>query len=111
MKKLIIPIETENVSDGNHTFEELYDHRNYLFLALMKSLPRKECNKWIADCGDGWFLAGIVLDCGTISYHMKIDKFWRIATLSGAKVFPVPPAWDGAPASVSLQRLYAYIYG
>lgn len=39
MKTLYIPCDPGEISDGYHTFNELYQHRCALFLALMASNP------------------------------------------------------------------------
>ena len=35
-----LPCDPGEVSDGYHTFNELYEHRHALFLALMKAYPQ-----------------------------------------------------------------------
>ena len=69
----------KNVSDGDHTFDELYDHRVLLFLTLMVAA----CRFYSATCGwsrrhydgelcfgGGWYIGWIVLDNKKeIRYH------------------------------------------
>lgn len=103
------------ISDGYHTFDELYEHRHSLFLALMRCLPY--CS-WLSrshDDGssfDGWFICGINLpwpsDCetynGTVTYHLP-EKMWNSAMLTGAKVLDKAPPWDGHNSNDVLSRL------
>ena len=77
------------VSDGYHTFDELYEHRHSLMLALMRCLPY--CS-WFSRCHDdgssfdGWFICGIDLPRanGTVTYHLP-ERLWATAVATGAK--------------------------
>jgi len=63
------------VSDGYHTIEELYEHRNLLFLALC-SIDPKRC-WWREDPETpGWFLLYMETGqiAGQLSYHLP-DKY------------------------------------
>lgn len=72
-----------NVSDGYHTFNELYEHRNTLFAYLLllnkerawKTLRNQNGEKW-----PGWFIAGMDTDHGQVSYHMPIE-WWVILSV------------------------------
>lgn len=60
-------IKGNDISDGYHTFTELYDHRIALFLALAK------VSKWPAfyKCDyDSWFCLYLETPAGQISYHL-----------------------------------------
>ena len=67
MKKLEIKGSNIQISDGYHTFDELYDHRCLLWINLCLILPGL-CGL-IEDHFDGWFL--LYMDNGSeqISYH------------------------------------------
>lgn len=91
----------ENTSDGYHSFRELYDHRIALFIALMKSHPEIS---WAAHYHDddsmmsGWFIAGMDLPTGPISYHLPVSA-WR--NMGGIPLYQRAPKWDGhTPADV-----------
>src|SRR5215813_4094612 len=99
-KKLALemPCESGEVSDGYHTFNELYEHRFWLFVALVKSLRpsfsfRAKANhdgeKW-----PGWFAVGVNLpkEHGQISYHLP-DRFWPL--LDHLATFERFPNYDG----------------
>lgn len=69
----------EEVSDGYHTFKELYLHRILLFIALCNLQP-DQCHKTHKNFEKqewpGWFI--LVLHhpiAGQISYHIP-DKYW-----------------------------------
>jgi hypothetical protein len=97
---------TENTSDGFHTFKELYDHRIALFIALMKSHPTISwCSKVHHDGSsyDGWFIAGMDLPTGQISYHLPMSDWDKL----GAD-FPTldkAPEWDGHTPADVVKRL------
>jgi hypothetical protein len=95
------------VSDGYHTFNELYAHRRALFIALMHSFPRiswRANNHHDGTFIEGWFIAGMELPTGQISYHLpnedwhKLDG-WSIATTLRA------PEWDGHTPADVIDRL------
>lgn len=74
------------VSDGYHTFDELYQHRCLLFAALCNSYDEVQIRNATVfktrknDRGEewpGWFIAGINTEFGQITYHMP-DNFWDL---------------------------------
>lgn len=78
--KVIPAEEMQNMSDGYHTFAELYDHRIMLFLALMRMAADAglECG-WSRKhddgelCfGGGWVIGWVTLPNGKqVRYHME----------------------------------------
>lgn len=98
-----------SISDGFHTFTELYQHRHLLFLTLMVEICRDyDCWK-SRKHGDGselegWFLAGIELPTGQISYHLPLS-FWGQCVGSERDRAP----WDGHTANDVLHRLLSYL--
>jgi hypothetical protein len=111
MNTLKIPCEPGEVSDGFHTFNELYQHRTSLILALIKAHPEIS---WISlkhDDGsafDDWFIAGMDLPTGTVTYHLCIG-FWTMAKNAGAKVLERAPKWDGHTSNDVLNRIQLWI--
>jgi hypothetical protein len=103
--------EDGQVSDGYHTFGELYDHRRALTAVLAAAA---------ADAGDSWrskahhpdddpmfeggyFIVGINLPTGTITYHYKLkhwDDFAPVPELEHA------PKWDGATPADTVTRCF-----
>lgn len=109
---IILPIEnTGKVSDGYHTFDELYEHRIHLFLALMKLRPDIS---WIAQKHNdgsfmtGWFIAGMCLPSGQITYHLPL-RFWEVARNLGVKTLEVGLKWDGHTSADVLKRLANFL--
>ena len=103
--------DPSQLSDGYHTFAELYEHRHALFLALMRAMPQ-HC--WFslrhADgerCfgGDDWFIAGAELPGGSsVTYHLPADLY-LLARATGASRLDLGRPWDGHTASDVVSRL------
>jgi hypothetical protein len=91
-----------STSDGFHTFDELYKHRNALFIALMKSYPHLS---WWAKADDipEWLIAGMHLPSGDITYHMSGD--YEVALSGLIERLPQPPKFDGHSPDDVVKRL------
>lgn len=93
--------------DKYHTMDELYEHRIALFIALMRC--NKE-NSWKSKYhNDGtfyaeWFIAGIHLSSGDITYHLPTYKW---AVISDIKELSYAPEWDGHTSNNVIDRLLA----
>ncbi|ELY4440249.1 hypothetical protein SMZ43_003931 [Cronobacter dublinensis] len=93
------------VSDGYHTFNELYAHRVRLFSALMNAYPsiswwsRKhhDGEEW-----EGWIIAGIDTPDGPATYHLPEDE---IENLPEGTELECGKEWDGHEADDVLIRL------
>ena len=76
---LIIPCDTSLVSDGYHTFQELYDHGNLLWILILKLTEYYVFKTYRDENGvreDGWFIAGMNTEFGQITYHLP-EVYWR----------------------------------
>lgn len=111
MGTLTIQCDSGKVSDGYHTFDELYAHRCHLFVALMRSHPEIA---WRANDpnGDGtmrdfWFLAGMHLPTGDISYHLPITM-WGMLDGVGIATTLHAPAYNGHTSADTVKRLAAW---
>lgn len=104
------------LSDGYHTFDELYEHRCLLFAAFLKNncssawrSPRHHDGTQFR----GWFIAGAFLgneagEYKQISYHMP-DRMWSL--LDGIFTLERSPKWDGHTSQDVCDRLKAWIEG
>lgn len=94
-------IKGNDLSDGYHTFDELYEHRCLLFLNLCFSEGSK-CY-WKPHY-EGWFVLYFESPFGQISYHIP-DKYLPIAE----KYFTRDDEhkWDGHTSDEVLARLMA----
>ncbi|MCG7915915.1 MAG: hypothetical protein JAY71_18775 [Candidatus Thiodiazotropha weberae] len=75
---LILPVDAGKVSDGYHTFEELYNHRCLLWVNVLQTHKDKSFKTWRNDSGqkwNGWFIAGINTEFGQITYHLP-EELW-----------------------------------
>ena len=117
--QLKLPCDVGEVSDGYHTFNELYEHRITLFIALCKNInevlklekPEKYSvwkSKRHSDgelCfGDGsWFVMGIGIEKGKqITYHLPISN-WEKTTF--ADELDKAPEFDGHTPKDVLERI------
>ena len=95
------------LGDAHHTMDELYNHRCHLFVALMRSNP--EISWRAGNHNDGtnypdWFIAGMHLPSGDISYHLPM---WMSHMLDdcGIESTPYAPIWDGHTPEDVVNRL------
>ena len=98
-----------NVTDSYHSFEELYAHRILLFIALMKTHTEISWKSRLHNDGtsyDGWFVAGMHLPSGDITYHIY-DKFWGM--LQNINTLEKSPPWDGHTSEEVIRRLNNWI--
>ncbi|MBE9178686.1 hypothetical protein IQ268_08950 [Oculatella sp. LEGE 06141] len=105
---LIIPCETGKVSDGYHTFDELYEHRCLLFLALMRSHPHQSWKSRKHHDGsvfEGWFIAGLILPSGAVTYHLP-DRMWNLCRCHEVEL---APEWDGHTSKDVIDRLTQWL--
>jgi hypothetical protein len=98
------------IYDGYHTTDEIYAHRILLFITLMKTYPGiswKSRNHEDGTSYDGWFIAGMNLSSGDISYHIP-EQYWnmldKIPTLEKAK------PWDGYTSEDVIKRLHNWCF-
>ena len=81
--KLSDEISTKEISDGHHTFGELYHHRIILFCTLCNLFPdiswksKKHFDEENDPMFEGDFIAGINTPSGLASYHIKL-KYWDL---------------------------------
>lgn len=103
-------IDTNRVSDGYHTFGELYDHRITLYIALCRLAHHEtRCEVWRSrahsngEVWDGWFILGINKAGGKqITYHLP-ESDW--ARCDFAETLGAAPTWDGHTSSDVLTRI------
>lgn len=82
------------VSDGYHTFNELYYHRMMLFAVICNTYKE---HAWKSDkhadgsMYDGYFIVGINTPEGSYTYHYKLEDWdlFKVTNLQNA------PEWDG----------------
>lgn len=93
--ELLLNTEIDTISDGYHTFDELYFHRMILFSVICKQNKEKSWKSKLHHDGTmfkDYFIVGIDTPLGQYSYHYHMeywDHFCEIAELEKA------PKWDG----------------
>lgn len=100
-------------SDGYHTFNELYEHRIALFMALCSAISRETGGVWRSKLHsdgsaiEGWFVMGIGTEPGEqITYHLPIAK-WEFCWFAEER--PHAPAFDGHTSADVVRRLAGLI--
>lgn len=95
-----------DVSDGYHTFNELYEHRTILFACLCKTF--RPDLVWKSDLHsdgtmyDGMFIVGIKTEFGTVTYHIE-NKYKSL--FKSIKSLDKAPEWDGSTPKDGLEYL------
>jgi hypothetical protein len=106
--------DKSQISDGYHTFAELYEHRHALFLALVSTMP--ECFVMSRFHSDGklcfgsheWFIVIGELPTGDqISYHLPAS-LWDIAEKTGVQVVEKALEWNGHTSEDVVDSLFTY---
>lgn len=94
-------IEGNDISDGYHTFDELYEHRCLLFVNLCL-LKAKEC-AWKYDEGIAdWFILYWESPRGQISYHIPLKHLSAVKEMIAQGQGHI---WDGHTSKQVLERL------
>ena len=125
MKKLKLDLKSiegkVEISDGYHTFDELYDHRITLYIALCKMYQQhwQQVVETTSDnfCPtiwrsqlhsdginyDGWFILGIGIEKGhQITYHIPNER-WEETNF--AQELKKAPEFDGHKSQDVLERI------
>jgi hypothetical protein len=105
-------LDDEELSDGYHTFGELYDHRRALTAVIAGWAATTYADAaWRSKAHHpddspmfegGYFIVGIEMDTGAITYHYKLkhwDDFAAVPEREHA------PKWDGATPADTVTRL------
>lgn len=107
---LLLTRPVGEVSDGDHSFDDLYDHRNVLFVGLLNLVN----NAWYSEkhhdgsSFDGWFIAGVELTEGEqITYHLP-NKYLELCALN-VKHLEYAPEWDGHKSVDVLDRIVRWV--
>ena len=94
-----------NLSDGYHTFNELYHHRAVLFSVICNMFPDKAWKSKLHDTGDmfdGMFIVGIETPKGQATYHYDINPYWELFKV---KELDRAPKWDGHTPQEAINRI------
>ena len=94
-----------DLSDGYHTFNELYHHRAVLFSVIcnsFKPLAWKSKKHNDGTMYNGMFIVGIATPKGNATYHYDIEPYWDMFDV---KELDKAPEWDGHTPSEAIERI------
>ena len=95
LKYTIVELESiQKMSDGYHTFEELYHHRMMLFSVICNTYKDKAWKSWKHHDNtmyDDYFIVGIDTEEGQYTYHYHKDNW----DMFNVKELEYAPEWDG----------------
>lgn len=93
------------VSDGYHTFNELYHHRAVLFSVICNDRPDLAWKSKLHADGsmfDGMFIVGVQTPDGQATYHYDLDPYWDMFDV---QVLERAPEWDGHTPAQAIERI------
>lgn len=93
--EIIDKLKRGELSDGYHTFNELYHHRAVLFSIIVnqnRNIAWKSKKHHDGTMYDGMFIVGIDTPQGQYSYHYDIEPYWNMFE---CKELDNAPVWDG----------------
>ena len=105
------PEDKSEMSDGYHTFNELYRYRMLYNAAFFNMLPKEIVHKSKRhhdgkECfGGGWFIVMANLPTGQISNHYEL-KDWNLFQILEKEV---ADEWDGHTPQEAAERLHKYL--
>lgn len=96
-----------SISDGYHTFDELYHHRAILFSVICNLHPElawksKQHDDPNVPMYDGMFICGIETPQGQATYHYDIEPYWD---LFNVKELERAPKYDGHTPEDAINRI------
>src|SRR5258705_4996527 len=99
-----------DISDGYHTFGELYEHRIALWITLCRVIAQHEGPYYVwrshlhsdGTSFEGWFVLGITVSDKQLTYHLP-DSQWE--STGFARTLEIAPEYDGHTAADVLERL------
>lgn len=111
----VVGEDNMSVSDGYHTFDELYDHRITLYIALCRTFKFaaeseggnsqvwRTYNHSDGSTMEGWFVLGIGKEPGKqITYHLPLNRW---VETDFAEELDKAPEFDGHTSADVLVRL------
>lgn len=101
--------DSGSISDGYHTFNELYHHRAILFAVICnshKDLCWKSLKHSDGSMYDGMFIVGIDTPEGPVTYHYDADQYWFVFDV---KELYKAPEWDGHTSDDAIKRIQSLL--
>ena len=106
-KRESLKLKIGDISDGYHTFDELYHHRAVLFAVICNMYPDKAWKSKQHDDPNfpmykGMFIVGIETPEGQATYHYNLDPYWDIFNV---KEIDRAPKFDGHTPDEAIRRI------
>ncbi|MGK0575528.1 hypothetical protein [Macrococcus capreoli] len=101
-------INTKDISDGYHTFGQLYHDRAVLFAVICNTYKDKAWKSKLHDDGtmfDDMFIVGVETPQGQYTYHYHLEPYWDMYEV---KEVEKAPKWDGHTFE-DINRLFGLI--
>lgn len=91
-----VHVDPGEISDGYHTFNELYHQRRILTEVLVRAYPNcawksKRHSDGVEPFGGGWFIVGFNTPQGQFTYHYELEYWDDFPCVE----VPAAPEWDG----------------
>ena len=108
MRRSVIEIPEggiSEVSDGYHTFNELYHHRAILFAMICnqnKEMAWKSKSHEDGTMFENMFIVGLLTPYGQVTYHYDVNPYWDMFCV---KKYDYAPKWDGHTPEQAIQRI------
>ncbi len=97
-------VKTDSISDGYHTFGQLYDHRITLYIAFCYMLQvRGSVMPWRYKESKDWFILGI--PSPQITYHLPMSR-WEECNFADTRL--VKPEFDGHNSDDVIDRIKSF---
>lgn len=96
------------LSDGYHTFNELYHHRAILFAMICNQNKDHAWKSKMHSDGtmfDDMFIVGINSPYGQITYHYDLSPYWDMFKV---KELNKAPVWDGHTPQDAIDRMWKW---
>lgn len=96
------------LSDGFHTYDELYEHRCVLFSIICRLFPERSFRAYQHDDGsmfEGMFITGVETPQGQFTYHFFMKEWDRF---EGIPILEKAPVYD-SHRPVDVERLYTLL--
>lgn len=106
--KKVCGMNTKDISDGYHTFGELYHHRAILFSVICNTYKDKAWKSKLHDDStmfDDMFIVGVETPEGHYAYHYHINPYWDMFDV---KELEYAPKYDGHKPS-DITRLFGLL--
>lgn len=109
IQKEILTLDNKgDLSDGYHSYNELYKHRMILFSIICNQNKEVAWKSLLHHGGtmfDGYFIVGINTPLGQFTYHYQLE-YWRLFKVKELKK---APEYDGHTPD-DVDRLYGLLF-